>query len=175
MQKLDRIVRLIAKAGAIFAGLCVVAMMFLVTFDVLGRQLFASPIKGAYAITQNILMPCSFFTALPMCYLAGILPKVEGPLKRASGKIRNVNTIIVMLFELIMFGLMFFGGFNYTRIGFMDKLGVDMDGTVVRIYPMYLIIPIGFGITFLAVILVNLYKGNQVTDNEVSNKDEASL
>ena len=168
MKKAEKYIMIIARAGAVFAGFCVVAMMFLVTFDVIGRTVFTNPIKGSYAITQNILMPCSFFTALPMCYLAGILPKIDGPLHNAKETVKKINMFIVMMLEAIMFAVMTYGGYRYAKTGFIDKLGVDMDGKVVRVYPMYIIIPIGFLITLICVFIVNLKKdsdNNTETDN----------
>lgn len=170
MEKVNKVLQLIAKAGAIFAGLCVFAMMFLVTADVLGRTLFASPIKGSYAIVQNILMPCSFFTALPMCFIAGILPKVEGPLKKAPEIVRKINTIIIMIVEVAMMAMMLYGGYNFCKTGFVERLGVDMDGTVVRIYPMYLILPVGFLITLVCVLLE--YKKAEKTQEKAEEAEE---
>ncbi len=155
MNRFKKIVDAIAFAGAVCAGLSVVAMMALICADVFLRTFFNHPLIFSISVVQYILMPMAVLPGLPLTYASGIFPRIGG-LDKASEKVRKVNSFVVMIIEIITFGLLTWFSFAQVRNAFSQKLGVDMGGFLGYTYPVYIVLPFGFVLTFIMVLLIRL-------------------
>ena len=153
-EKINKIKEVIVYVLSAISGFAVTAMMFLTCSDVIARNVFKTTVNGAYETTQYILMPLAVFLALPAAYNAGIMPRVGDLVDKASEKVRGFIKWTVCIVELIIYGLLTYGGIRFTRNGFATKKGVPMGTKSVGTYPVYIVVPIGFALVVALVVWI---------------------
>jgi TRAP-type transport system small permease protein len=104
LLKAETILNKIVKIQQLIANLVLLMMMALITFDVIGRNLINSPLKGAYELTELNSALLVFF-ALAMTHKVGEHIKIdfltdrlkEGTRNRLFGIIEIVISVVLFL------------------------------------------------------------------------------
>lgn len=126
-------------------------MMCLTTADAIGRYILSMPVKGAYEITENYLMPVAFFLALSHAYRQGFLIRVTFLVDRLPGWFQViVNHIVQMI--CILYGVILIVATSRRAIGIIGK-GTTLGNLNFPVWPAHIIVPIGlFSLTLLMAI-----------------------
>ncbi|MBU8907920.1 TRAP transporter small permease [Desertibacillus haloalkaliphilus] len=149
-----KIVGLYVSGGTIFF-----MMLFIVT-DILSRNLFKSSLLGAYEITQYYLMPLAVFPALAYAYGTGIMPRIGILVSKLKQTYQKWITVLLLGFELVLFLLLTYYGWQYALIGTSETLGFSSGGEILPIYPVLYFVPLGFfmlSIEVFFLLIKNLY------------------
>ncbi|WP_203555973.1 TRAP transporter small permease [Bacillus sp. B15-48] len=139
--------------GVLFGGISAVLMMLLIGADVFMRNILISPIPGTYEIVQFYLMPLAIFPALAYTYSSGILPKIDDLIVKFSNSIQTIMKFIIFLIEIIIFSLLTIYGWKLAMSGVSDQMAVTVGSILMPIYPVYFVVPIGFGLIVLEVFI----------------------
>lgn len=178
MEKIIRIKNIVVKVGAVIAGFSVTAMMILTCCDVFARNFLHSTVSGAYETTQYILMPLAVFFALPAAYDAGIMPRVGDLIEKAPKRLQAFVRWTVCAVELIIYSILTFCAFRFAINGFRNHNGVTMGGKIVSTYPIYIVLPIGFMMVLILIIMTYFLpksKRDEAEKKERLEKDRGEL
>lgn len=132
------------------------AMMFIITFDAMGRYLFNNPLTGAYELVEKYLMPALVFLGLNYSYKDNQQISIEVLYDRTSGIVRFILDIVKIGAMLLIMSLITYQGFHLTVEAFIDKR-MDFGGVPIPLYWAYMWIPIGSGIMAVR-LLIDLVK-----------------
>ncbi|OLO26206.1 hypothetical protein BTR23_23955 [Alkalihalophilus pseudofirmus] len=152
-QKVENINEKLKLIGVYTGGIAAVAMMLIIVADVFMRNIFTSPIAGTYEIVQFFLMPIAIFPALAYTYSSGVLPKLGELVEKAPQGFQRVSKWILLIIEIIIFTLLTIYGWKFAMTGVNDQMAVAVGGKLTPVYPVYFLIPIGFGLIVIEVLL----------------------
>lgn len=88
-------------ALGIVTAVCLLSMMLITTIDVLGRYLFASPLPGAFEITQ-ILLAATIFAGLPVVTLKQEHVTVTIASDRLPSSWRGIHAVLAGLLGAVV-------------------------------------------------------------------------
>ena len=156
MKKIRQVFDALAYASAVVAGCAAMIMMLATVADIFCRAVFSHAITGVYEITMYFLMPMSVFLALPAAYSADILPKVSNMMEKAVKPVRIFFEYSVFVIEIVVYSLLTYYAFRFMARGFFDKIGFTMGGRQYPLYPVYVVVPIGFLLTLILAFVIRL-------------------
>lgn len=157
-EKVMKVHDFIKKIGVLVSGITVLGMMFLIVTDVVLRNIFSSPISGTYEIVQYYLMPLAIFPALAFTYSSGVLPRLSEVVEKLPKRFNQVNCQLIVVIEIVIFTLLTIYGWKYAMSGVADKMAIPVSGNLIPLYPIYFLVPIGFALVLIEVLLVNVRK-----------------
>ncbi|MDE5412120.1 TRAP transporter small permease [Alkalihalobacterium chitinilyticum] len=152
-EKIVNINERLKLIGVYTGGIAVVIMMFLIVADVFMRNIFTSPISGTYEIVQFFLMPMAIFPALAYTYSSGVLPRLGELVEKAPQSFQKISKWLIIIIEVVIFTLLTIYGWKFAMAGVGDQMAVAVGGKLTPVYPVYFLIPIGFGLIVLEVLL----------------------
>lgn len=150
---LDNFLNKIEKIGIAITGLAVMFMMFFISADVLGRNLFSISISGNYEIVQNYIMPLMVFPVIGYAYSEGMMPRVEFVLDKFSNKVRFVLEILILVVNSVFMFLLLTYSWDYMIDGFINKTAFVAGKNMYPVYFLYILPPISFGTVILEDVL----------------------
>lgn len=152
-HRIEKIHELLKTIGIYISGLAVMAMMLLIVADVFLRNVFTLPISGTYEFVQFYLMPLAIFPALAYTYSSGILPRLGELVEKTSRSIQSTIWYVIIIIEIIIFTLLALYGWKFAMNGLSDKMAIPVGGMLLANYPIYFLVPIGFGLVMMESIL----------------------
>lgn len=123
------------------SGTGLLALMFVMAGDVIGRYAFNSPIPGAYELVEYlmaVIVPfCVAYSAAQKCHVG-----VDILVERLPLKIRIVVDIITQTVTIVLLGFLIWQGW----VGFVEAQSSGIRSAVLQIpnSPFLLAVPIGF-------------------------------
>jgi len=126
---------------AAISGIGLLALMFVMAGDVMGRYFFNHPIPGAYELVEYIMaivVPFSVaYSAAQKCHVG-----VDILVERLPRKSRAAVDILTQLVTIILVGFLIWQGW----VGFFEAQSSSIKSSVLQIpnAPFLLAVPIGF-------------------------------
>jgi len=140
----NSLINFIEKASNFLARLAscsVVAMMLLVTFSVVMRYVFRSPIVGLDEITAYLLLACAFFAAAYTLRVKGHI-SVDIIVMRLSKKRQAFLSSITSVLSLVFIVVFLWGSCKLAAASYAGNW--HSEGPLeIWMFPVYLLIPIG--------------------------------
>ncbi|MDV2686087.1 TRAP transporter small permease [Alkalihalophilus lindianensis] len=158
LQKVIKIHEVLKVSGVYVSGIAVIGMMLLIVTDVVLRNVFSSPISGTYEIVQYYLMPLAIFPALAFTYSSGVLPRLSEVVEKLPKKFNQVNRILIYVIEMVIFTFLTIYGWKFAMSGLADQMAIPVSGNLIPLYPIYFLVPIGFALVLMEVLLANAKK-----------------
>jgi TRAP-type C4-dicarboxylate transport system permease small subunit len=168
MQKIDKVITLVEKAVISLSGVCLTAIMLIVTVDVVMRYLFASPLSWSFDLISMYLATLLFFAAVSDTFRRGSHVKIDLFDKLGSVRIRAVMESIGYIGALVLFFIMF-------RVSWEDGIKSLMAGDVIAgaipwpTWIPYIIAAIGYGLLTVR-ILFTVYERIRVVITGVASE-----
>lgn len=153
MAVLEKISSSFRSIGKYFSGISIFLMMLIIVADVFMRNVFESPISGTYEIVQFFLMPMAIFPALGYVYWVGVLPRLSEIVAKTPKAFQKFNDLLILIIDLVVFSLLTYFGFLFAMSGFESQMAVPLGGSLVSVWPIYFLVPLGFLFVLLEVIL----------------------
>ena len=146
------------RGFSVVAGLMVAAMMFITTFDVVGRYFFGRPLYAAFEVTE-ILMGLIIFAGLPLATAARENITISILVERMSQKVQDFGT---RFFELVCAAICFAMGWRIWAYG--ARLWRTGDQTLELRVPIGLLAQVMAALVILAglAFLINAVRGRQL-------------
>ncbi|MCO6388588.1 TRAP transporter small permease subunit [Aliihoeflea sp. 40Bstr573] len=146
------------RGFSVVAGLMVAAMMFITTFDVVGRYFFGRPLYAAFEVTE-ILMGLTIFAGLPLATAARENITISILVERMSQKVQDFGT---RFFELVCAAICFAMGWRMWAYG--ARLWRTGDQTLELRVPIGLLAQVMAALVILAglAFLINALRGRQL-------------
>jgi len=138
---------------AAISGIGLLALMFVMAGDVVGRYLLNRPVPGAYELVEYlmaIIVPFSVaYSAAQKCHVG-----VDILVEKLPRRVRAVIDIITELITIVLVGFVIWQGF----VGFFEAQSSSIKSAVLQIpnAPFLLAVPIGF-IAFAIFMFVNIF------------------
>jgi TRAP-type C4-dicarboxylate transport system permease small subunit len=133
----------------------VMAMMFHVSIDVLGKYLFNAPLPATLEITSHYYMVACVFLPLGLVERQNLHISVEILTSNLPGAVERFFIFVAMIASLLYFGVMTYR----TWFDALDKYSVGafiMGSTsAVPTWPTYFMVPLGCGV-MMAVLLYKI-------------------
>lgn len=161
MTLLERIIKIhhsLKVIGLYTSGVATIFMMLIIVADVFLRNVFNTPVSGTYEIVQYYLMPLAIFPAIAYTYSSGILPRLGELMEKAPQFLQNTAIYIIVVIEIIIFALLTIYGWEFAKVAWQEKMSIPVSGSLLMHYPVYLLVPLGFGLVFFEVILSTISK-----------------
>lgn len=152
-EKIEYINYKLKLIGVIIAGIATFLMMVIIVVDVFMRNVFVSPLSGTYEIVQFYLMPMAVFPALAYTYSSGVLPRLDELVAKAPERFRKISAYIIVALEFIIFTLLTIYGWKFAMVGVEDQMAIAVGGVLTPVYPLYFIVPIGFALVVIEIVL----------------------
>ncbi len=134
------------------SGMGLLALMFIMAGDVIGRYILNRPIPGAYELVEYlmaIIVPfCVAYSAAQKCHVG-----VDILVEKLPRKIRAIADIITQLITITLIGFVIWQGW----VGFFEAQSSNIKSAVLQIpnAPFLLAVPIGF-MAFVTFMLAHL-------------------
>ncbi|MGQ2906323.1 MAG: TRAP transporter small permease [Aliihoeflea sp.] len=146
------------RGFSLAAGIMVAAMMFITTFDVIGRYFFGRPLFAAFEVTE-ILMGLIIFAGLPLATAARENITISILVERMSQKAQDFGA---RLFEIVCAAICFAMGWRMWVYG--ARLWRTGDQTLELRVPLGLLAQVMAALVVLAGIafLINAARGRQL-------------
>lgn len=158
MERLERWTKKMEFFGMVISGLSIATMMLLIMTDVVMRNFLDSPITGTYELVQYFLMPLAVFPALAYTYTSGVLPRLGELVSKMPGKFQIFNKNMIIVIEIVIFVLLTLYGMKFAQAGIADRMAIPVSGNLIPVYPVYVVVPLGF-LSVLWVIILERVKG----------------
>ena len=135
------------------SGMGLLALMFVMAGDVIGRYLLNRPIPGAYELVEYlmaIIVPFSVaYSAAQKCHVG-----VDILVERLPRRIRAVVDVLTELITIILVGFLIWQGW----VGFFEAQSSNIKSAVLQIpnSPFLLAVPLGF-MAFVVFMLANIF------------------
>ena len=142
-------------------------MMILITADVFARNVFGIPVPGVYEITENFLMPLIVFPALGYTYWVGILPRLTELVTKAPQKFRVFHHYLLLVIDTVVFALLTYYGLQFAVAGLEISMAIPVAGILVPIWPIYFLVPLGFFLVLIEVLMRFVKKEEMLSNNEI--------
>ncbi|WP_431028915.1 TRAP transporter small permease [Lysinibacillus sp. LZ02] len=149
----------------------VFTMMLLITADVFMRNVFGIPVPGVYEITENFLMPLVVFPALGYTYWVGILPRLTELVSKAPRKFQLVHHYLLLVLDTVVFALLTYYGFQFALSGLNIGMAIPVAGKLVPIWPFYFLVPLGFFLVLIEVLMRFVKKEGDVISHNVGGDE----
>ena len=136
------------------SGLCLAAMMFLGTADVIGRYAFNSPVQGTYEISQ-VLMAGVILLGWAYTMKTGGHVRVELLISRLPSRPRAIIDFVMMLLSLAIF-IMITWRSTLLALQYMEEHRV-LQTLNIPVYPFFFLVPVGAFFLCLEIIIQMIY------------------
>lgn len=166
MDILEKVNIVLRNIGKYLSGIAIFLMMFLIVADVFMRNVFGNPLSGTYEIVQFFLMPMAIFPALGYVYWVGVLPRLSEIIAKSPQGFQKFNNLLILVIDLVVFALLTYYGFLFAMSGFESQMAVPLGGSLVSVWPVYFLVPVGFLFVLLEVIL-RFFRKPRVEEGEV--------
>lgn len=153
MRILKKINHVMRHTGKYISGFAILGMMAIIVVDVFMRNVFGKPIAGTYEIVQYFLMPMAVFPALGYAYWVGVLPRLSELISKTPAWFEKFNRLLILCIDTLVFALLTYYGFLFAMSGMKDQMAVPIAGGLVSVWPVYFLVPIGFLLVLLEIIL----------------------
>ncbi|MEK4023425.1 TRAP transporter small permease [Sporosarcina sp. FSL W7-1283] len=165
------------KAGIFLSGVALFGMIFLITADVISRNITSKSIEGSYEIVQNYLMSLASFTVILYAYSSGVMPRISMVVERMPRIVQKMLLLVMLIVELALALLFTYYTFTYSLTGVAEGFAFPAGGVLFPIYPFLFLVPIGFigiAIEILFVLMKNsLSKELWITFTKRQSSEEA--
>lgn len=152
MNKIERAVIFLQNLLAYLGGGVIILMMAMVVLDVLLRNLFNIPVYGVYELIQYACMPLVVFPAMAYTYHTGVLPKFDTFSKMGPVSLQRAMAFSVAIIEIVIFALLTYYQWRFAWSGYLDRMGIPIAGSVVTIWPLYFLNPVGFALLWFEIL-----------------------
>lgn len=149
----SKLIKIFQKVGKEISGFSILLMMFIIVADVISRNFFDYSIPGTYAFIENILMPLSVFPALAYIYAEEVLPRLGEFIEKRPFWFQKLNNYLLLIIDACVFALLTYFTYVFFLNGFNAGLTIPIAQVFVPIWPVYLIVPIGYFFVLLEIIL----------------------
>lgn len=166
MQLIEKVNGVIRNIGKYISGIAIILMMVIIVSDVFMRNVFGNPLSGTYEIVQFFLMPMAIFPALGYVYWVGVLPRLTEIIAKTPAGFRKANNLVILIIDLVLFSLLTYYGVLFAISGFQSQMAVPLGGSLVSVWPVYILVPLGFFSVLLEVIL-RFFRKPKVEEGEV--------
>lgn len=102
---MEKIITLLSKGLHAIAQLILLAMMFIITFDILGRWLFNLPIKGTFDFTQ-LGLSMVIFLSLAYTHIANEHITIDFLIDKLPYSIQQIVNSLINLVMTLLLGLL---------------------------------------------------------------------
>ncbi|WP_158231719.1 TRAP transporter small permease [Sporosarcina sp. P19] len=165
------------KAGIFLSGIALFGMIFLITADVLSRNVTSKSIAGSYEIVQNYFMSLASFTIILYAYSTGVMPRISMVVEKMPRFVQKILLLLMLLVELIIALLFTYYTLNYSFTGVAEGFAFPAGGILFPIYPFLFLVPIGFmgiAIEIVFVLMKNIFsKELWITFTKQQSSEEA--
>ncbi len=145
--------RSIQRCGAIISGLAILTMMLIIVSDVVLRNIFHHPIQGSHTIIENFIMPIAIFPALGYVYMENVLPRLGEFIAKRPQWFQTINKYLLIILDLIVFSLLTYFTFMFFLNGFNAERSVPVASNLIPVWPVYLVVALGYALVLIEVIL----------------------
>lgn len=152
---------IIKKGSLVVSGIAVFLMMIFIVAEVILRNIFSMSISGNYEILENYLMPLAVFPVIAITYSSGLMPKITMLVDKFTGKAQYIINLFLLLLELLVMGLIFYLTLDYAIQGLHDGAAFPAGGKMYPLYPVYFLVPLGFGLFIIEIIFNIIYEIKQ--------------
>lgn len=153
MKILEKVNEVFRNIGKYISGFAIIGMMIIIVIDVCMRNVFGIPVSGTYEIVQYFLMPIAIFPALGYAYWSGVLPRLSELISKSPAWFKEFNRILILIIDAFVFGMLAYFGFLFAIFGMKDAMAIPMAGSLIPVWPVYFLVPIGFLFVLLEVLL----------------------
>ncbi len=147
---LDNALMKVELATARFAGLVIFVIMVLVTFEVLFRRLFNSPIPGQVDFTMMTMVAFSVL-CISYCYRQSGHIRMDLLMKLTHGRSNWVAHLFVTLVALLTITIITPGTWSHFERAYY--FGDTTFGVGLPTWPSKLAVPVGLGVLWLRLVL----------------------
>lgn len=131
LEKFEKFVILISKWFNVIAGIGIVAMLVLVTADIIGNKVFKYPIPGGIEFVTFIAVVAIAFAIAQTQLMRGHI-EVEFIVDRMPPPAQRIISIIIYIFSMILFILLAWRSFIYA-----NELMLSGEVSMTRGIPFY--------------------------------------
>ena len=149
-MKFSDVAARLSKAGAAVGAAALVAMIVLITLQVLSRRVLAAPMVVADELSGYLLV-ITTFSALGYALLRGDHIQVTLLIDRASDRLRGYLRVIRCLVALPFFALLIWRSFQLALDSFQSGL-FSIAATDFVLWPMHAFVPLGFTVLFVQML-----------------------
>ncbi len=149
-MKISDVAARLSKAVAAVGAAALVAMIVLITLQVLSRRVLATPLVVADELSGYLLVITTFST-LGYALLRGDHIQVTLLIDRVSDRLRGYLRVIWCLVALPFFALLFWRSFQLALDSFQSGL-FSIAATDFVLWPFQAFIPLGFAVLFVQML-----------------------
>ncbi len=150
MRKISDAAARLSKVGAGVGAAALVAMICLITLQVLSRRVLAAPIVVADELSGYLLV-ITTFSALGYALLRGDHIRVTLLIDRVSDRLRRYLRVIWCLVGLPFLALIIWRSFQLALDSFHSGL-FSVSATNIIMWPIQAFVPFGFAVLFLQML-----------------------
>lgn len=166
MRVLTRVNQALRNVGKYVCGIAILMMMAITVVDVFMRNVIGISLSGGYDIIESFLMPIATFSALSYVYWCGVLPKLTELASKVPNWFEQLNKIVILFIDMVVFALMTSFGFLFALTGMTEEVAVSIAGELVPIWPVYFIVPIGFFLVFAEAVRKLFFNLSEISENK---------
>jgi len=175
MFAIGRFLSKVTNLISIVGGLAIALMMFHITFDVVGRYFFNTPIPGTITIVSYYYMSIAAFIPLAFAEQKDAHISVEVITEHMPAWMRHNLERLAMLCSLTVFGFLAVRTFGEAQKKFEMGASIVQGNSDISIWVTYYMLPFGCGLMTLVVLykLVNSFLPQESgLDTERAKADE---
>lgn len=151
----DAALRLVENVSLAIASVCMGVVVVVASVDVAGRYLFNAPLMWSYLLISQYLMAAVFFLAIGATQRRGQNIAIDLVVRHFSPRGRSVAMSLWLVAATVFFLVATYAGYGILREA-LRRGDLTAGIFVWPLWPAYLLVPIGFAIVFLR-LLVSLY------------------
>ncbi len=149
-MKISDVAARLSKAGAAVGAAALVAMIVLITLQVLSRRVLAMPMVVADELSGYLLV-ITTFSALGYALLRGDHIQVTLLIDRVSDRMRRYLRVIWCLVGLPFLALIIWRSFQLALDSFQSGL-FSIAATDFVLWPFHAFVPLGFAVLFVQML-----------------------
>ncbi len=150
MRKISDVAARLSKVGAGVGAAALVAMIVLITLQVLSRRVLASPIVVADELSGYLLV-ITTFSALGYALLRGDHIRVTLLIDRVSDRLRGYLRVIWCLVGLPFLALIIWRS-STLALGSFESGLFSVAATNIILWPVQAFVPFGFAVLFIQML-----------------------
>lgn len=159
--------RIVENATLVLAAVALLFMVFVITFDAVGRYAFGAALPGAADMTQLFFMPSVVFLAWAVAQRNGKHVAVDILHRRFGKRTRAVVDRVVDLLGLLLFGVVLMTAFTVAR----DQWGLwTVENPSLPTGPSRAIVVLGAALMVVR-LMVQIVKGRREEEQPADTTD----
>lgn len=162
MDRLERFVRELSRWFSGFALIALMAMLVLVSADIVGAKVFSSPVQGAMDLTSLLAVLLIGFSTTET-FLAGRHIKVDFVMLLLPPRLRRVLRCLSLILCLVFFALLVWRLFLYAHD--LQSYGEQSLTVKIALYPFAYALALAF-VPMLLAVPVQIYRTWKGPDRE---------